>query len=46
MPLGVAIAFAEIAPAGHHLMVHQKLNHFTLIPMPIAFESRVEQYFG
>jgi len=39
MPLGVAIAFAEIAPAGHHLMVHQKLNHFTLIPTPIAFES-------
>src|SRR4030042_7200137 len=31
MALRMAIAFAEIAPAGHHLMVHEKLDHLTLI---------------
>src|SRR5512147_919479 len=27
----MAIAFAEIAPASHHVMVHQKLNDLALI---------------
>jgi len=31
------IAFAEIAPAGHHLIVYQKLDHLTSIPALIAF---------
>jgi len=37
--LGMAIAFAEIAPAGHHLMVHQKLDHLTLIFTLTTFKA-------
>jgi len=39
MALRMSIAFAEIALASHHLMVHQKLDHLTLIPPLFAFES-------
>jgi len=35
----MAITFAEITPAGHHPMVHQKLDHLTLISAFTAFKS-------
>jgi hypothetical protein len=37
--LGMAIPFAEIAPAGRHLMVYQKFDYLTLIFTLITFES-------
>jgi hypothetical protein len=36
---GMAIAFAEISPAGHHLMVHQKLDHLALISALATIKS-------
>ncbi|PIX21155.1 MAG: hypothetical protein COZ69_16345 [Deltaproteobacteria bacterium CG_4_8_14_3_um_filter_45_9] len=33
------IAFAEIAPAGRYLMVHQKLDHLALISTLTTFKS-------
>src|SRR4030042_326324 len=39
MGWGSAIAFAEVAPASHHLMIDQKLDHFTLIPTLTTFKS-------
>ena len=37
--LRMSIAFTEIAPAGHHPMVHQKLNHLALISAFTALKS-------
>jgi hypothetical protein len=35
----MAIASAEITPAGHHVMVYQKPNYLTFILVLSAFES-------
>jgi hypothetical protein len=36
--LGLAIAFAEIAPAGYDSMVHQKFDHLALVSTLTTFE--------
>ena len=40
--LGMAVTFAEISPAGDHLMVHQKLDHLTLVSAFLAVKPLCE----